>query len=152
MVNELDSTESFMDALATSAPEYMANLAEIGKQLGWPRAKHVVPSAKWVAEQIDEDRPYEYLYSASSRAIHFPPGESMRRAWVDGDGMVTTRWGIHQTYLSDFALYQLTKLFLKTVSVALPWIDKGPKSSDDSDFFEFDIEKLKTSAPFPPCR
>ena len=61
------------------------NIEQIATGLGWPnirsRGRGRPPTTKWIAEQTDSVSLYDFLYSATSRMLHFSPQEIFRRGW-----------------------------------------------------------------------
>jgi hypothetical protein len=54
------------------------------QKLGWTGSS---PSVRFMAEKTGEDKRYDYLYHATSRAVHFSVGELARRAWGNSGEM-----------------------------------------------------------------
>lgn len=92
------------------------------------------PSAAWIAQQSQHGTLYDYLHSATSRALHFSMGEILRNSWGDPSGSVTTRHAKFREYRTAFALDQLPRLFLQTwAAVAELGNATGVAVSDDSE-------------------
>lgn len=112
--------EGFVEA----AHRQLGSTKEVLKGL---RAKHgwqgLLPPASWIADQVDEKDLYEYLHSATSRAVHFSAGEVMRRGWGDPAGNVVTNKPEFRQHLADFALDQLWRLYLATIIAADPLLE-----------------------------
>ncbi|MGB3762515.1 MAG: DUF5677 domain-containing protein [Ornithinimicrobium sp.] len=104
--------QGFLNAAPAKKAELKAKLRELQKKHKW--AGGDAPSGAWVAEQADEEALYAYLFSATSRAIHFSAGEIMRRGWGLPGGICTTDKPEFRTHLAAFAMDQLVRLFLKT--------------------------------------
>lgn len=75
---------------------------------------------------------YEYLYSATSRAVHFSVGEVFRRSWGAPRGIVVTDKMEFRRHLGEFALDSLWRLLFKTVEAALPFLDDAGIVSSDA--------------------
>lgn len=109
-------------------------LRSLNQRLGWPSSP-AVATMQWIARQVGEEKLYVYLYSATSRAVHFSAGEVLRRSWGDPtnpDGYISVEDVDHRVYLSDFALYQLTRLFLSTWLSLERWHDKIMRLSEET--------------------
>ncbi|KSU73667.1 hypothetical protein AS032_20900 [Rhodococcus qingshengii] len=121
MMTQNGFPSGFSEFLTRVVPAQRKSLKAVGKSLGWPTTRSPVPSTQWISEQVGQRKLYDYLYAASSRAVHFSAGEGLRRAWGDPDGAISVEDVHHRLYLADFALWQLTKLFLQTISNTEPW-------------------------------
>jgi hypothetical protein len=100
-------------------------IREFNQQLGWP-SRRPVASMEWIAGQVGERDLYAYLYSATSRSVHFSAGEGLRRTWGDPtnpEGYVSIEDVDHRLYLSDFGFYQLIRLFISTWIATERWHD-----------------------------
>ncbi|MDP9443826.1 MAG: DUF5677 domain-containing protein [Actinomycetota bacterium] len=102
----------FLDEAPANRDKYKAKLKRLQKKYKW--AGGDVPSGAWVAEQAGESALYNYLFAATSRAIHFSAGEVMRRGWGMPGGICTTDKPEFRSHLAAFALDQLVRLFLQT--------------------------------------
>ena len=118
----------FVDMQVQALTEDETDLKSLGKELGW--GNRVFPSTRWLAEQIDEVAEYEYLHSATSRAVHFSVGEVMRRAWGTPGGEMTTDKPEFKEHLSEFALDQLWRLWFSTLGAVRHRLDGAGVSSD----------------------
>lgn len=115
-----------------------ARLRDLQKKHAWGGGD--VPSGAWIADQADERALYDYLFAASSRAIHFSAGEMLRRAWGTPGGILITDKPEFRGHLAEFALDQLVRLYFKTISVVMPLIERSGVTSEEG--LEFD-EHLK---------
>lgn len=113
----------FVDAADGLVQQAAMQLKDLKSKLGWDGGKG--PTVKWIASAVGELPLYEYLYAASSRAVHFSAGEALRRGWFDSAGRVSVKDVDHRVYLSDFALSELLRLFTKTLLVSDRWLDVG---------------------------
>ena len=119
---------AFLDSVASGLKEIDQNIVEVREELGWAGGK--APSAKWVAEQCGELELYEYLHSATSRALHFSMGEVMRNAWGKPGGILTTLKPEFRSYRAAFALSELPRLFMQTTAVTSRIFDGCGVTSD----------------------
>jgi hypothetical protein len=121
-------TVPFLDAQQAALAETKTELKEAGKELGW---NGQLPSAGWIAEQVGQSNLYEYLHSATSRAIHFSAGEILRRGWGMPGGIITTKKDEFRDHCTAFALYQLPVLFGLTLGETEPFLEDAGVSLDD---------------------
>lgn len=97
-----------------------AELARLGQTLGWPPDASPLPSLGWIASQANLDRLYSFLYSASSKGVHFSPYEVLRSGWSEDQGpdaAVTIMAEPYIQYRTDFTLHWLSLLLVDTVMV-----------------------------------
>ena len=96
-----------------------AIIKELAVELGWPGDKGRVPSVQWFARQAGAEDLYDFLYSATSRMLHFSASEISRRTWrEDGaPGVVRLDHPSYIEYRLDFALYWQVYLFGHTLAV-----------------------------------
>ncbi|MEV4214041.1 DUF5677 domain-containing protein [Micromonospora sp. NPDC049662] len=144
MLNKLGFPTSFLSTTQAGLDSARERLAALRQRLAWDGKSG--PTARWLAARVGEVRLYDYLYAASSRAVHFSAGEVFRRTWFDIDGTVSVEDADHRIYLSDFALYQLVDLAIRTFVVAADWLANS--SNDESGDQEFSEEILKPLEEF----
>lgn len=120
------------------------DVTALGERLGWPRTRSGFPSMKWIATQVGEDKFYAYLYAATSRGVHFSAGEVLRHAWGQPGKHVDVEDVDYQVFFSDYALYELTYLFLQTGLAAEPWHAQvlSGQSDDECRKYLLDFAKL----------
>lgn len=111
IMHELWFTEEHLRRAEISTADLKKQLKVLGKQYGWGG---LLPNGEWVAEQAGQRPLYDYLHSATSRAVHFSAGEILRRAWGHPDGQITTSQPAFRDHLTNFALHQLVLLFFQT--------------------------------------
>ncbi|WP_131831639.1 DUF5677 domain-containing protein, partial [Pseudofrankia asymbiotica] len=93
------------------------DLGELARELGWPKGNKVLPSTDWIAKEVDDYKTYRYLFSASSRAVHFSVGEIFRNSWFDDD--IPLHLGdIRRTHQYVFALDCLIRMIIETYETA----------------------------------
>ncbi|MFF0721864.1 DUF5677 domain-containing protein [Micromonospora sp. NPDC003816] len=114
VMQELWYPVTFLDAQEQQLTRANDELAKIREQFDW--SGRPLPRASWVAKQTGHKDLYDYLHAAASRALHFSMGEVMRNGWGEPDGKVVTLKPEFREYRTNFALYQLPSLFLKTAS------------------------------------
>jgi len=78
----------FLDEAPANRQKQKDKLKQLQKKHKWSGGD--VPSGAWIAERDGEKTLYDYLFSATSRAIHFSAGEIMRRGWGMPGGVLTT--------------------------------------------------------------
>ncbi|MBY8864049.1 hypothetical protein K7711_46835 [Nocardia sp. CA2R105] len=104
---------ALLDAAAEQEKELKGELKKRGKALGWGNS--AFPTSEWVAERTGRGPLFQYLHSATSRSLHFSMGEAMRNGWGEPGGILTTIKPEFRSNRSDFALYQLPRLFSDTL-------------------------------------
>ncbi|RZL71009.1 MAG: hypothetical protein EOP32_40680 [Rhodococcus sp. (in: high G+C Gram-positive bacteria)] len=122
--------KDFLDWAVAKSEETRAVLRVLKKQYGWTGG--LLPTGVWVADRAGQRELYDYLFAASSRALHFSVGEIMRRGWIEPTGMLITDKRAFREHLASFALDQLWRLYLDTWRVALPMLDRAGISSAGS--------------------
>jgi hypothetical protein len=123
-------SKKFLDDAERQLTESKAALKELRSELRWPGG--ALPSTQWIAEQVSELDMYEYLHSATSRAVHFSAGEVFRRGWGDPNGMIATDKAEFRTHLSEFALDRLWRLLFETVRHAMPLLEDSGLVSEQT--------------------
>jgi hypothetical protein len=97
-------------------------IKELARELGWPGDKGRIPSAEWFASQAGTKDLYDFLYSATSRMLHFSPSEISRRTWGEEGAPAVVKLD-HPDYVEyrlEFALYWQVDLFGQTLAVIKP--------------------------------
>ncbi|WP_327156665.1 DUF5677 domain-containing protein [Streptomyces tubercidicus] len=114
-------------------------ISDIGDRLGWPSATESngglvgLPSTHWIANKVSEGKLYDYLYSATSRHVHFSAGELIRRTEVQADEEIDYMGAGKRSQRSFFALYWGASLLIKTTSES---VEGGKESSEPPEGFE----------------
>jgi hypothetical protein len=129
----------FLTGVASGPKAVKRGLRDVAAELGWPTSKRIVPSTDWIADKTDAADLYAFLYSATSRMLHFSAAEIFRRGW--GDPLRSETVALHDTayttYRLDFALYWLIRLFNRTLSMLIETgtiqVDAIDYGGDDSD-------------------
>ncbi len=115
-----------------------AELQEFGRNLGWPKDDSdnciAPPPVAWIAQQCNMGKLYDFLYSATSRSVHFSAGEISRRGWayLDEEGEeheMDFLPGVYHRYRTDFSLYWCCTLLVETLVSAYPAL--APEEIDD---------------------
>lgn len=145
MTSALGFPPEFVQAIDRMVARSKKSLGVVGGRLDWPPNRRApVPSTRWIAESVNELALYDYLYAASSRAVHFSAGEAVRRAWGDPRGHVRTDVEHHREYLSDFALFQLVKLFFKTLVATKQWNRRLEDADAERESNETELSEIAT--------
>ncbi|MCX4976473.1 hypothetical protein [Streptomyces sp. NBC_00620] len=144
-IGDLDMTlhlwfpPGFVDAHAATLDDVKNELRQLRGRWGW---QGILPSAKWVAEQTSLLEEYEYLHSATSRALHFSAGEVLRRGWgVPGGALVTDKDEFRE-HLAEFAYDQLWRQHIGTIIGAADFLGDASISVPDDFFSEENRIKL----------
>jgi hypothetical protein len=97
-------------------------IKELARELDWPGDKGRIPSAEWFASQSGSKELYDFLYSATSRMLHFSPSEISRRTWGEegAPSVVKLDHPDYVEYRLDFALDWQIYLFARTLAVLKP--------------------------------
>lgn len=112
----------FVDALAARLPATKSDLHRIRAKWGW---SGTLPSSGWIADQVSLREEYDYLHSATSRAVHFSAGEVMRRGWGTPGGVLVTDKAEFRAHVAEFAYDQLWRQHLETLVVAADRLDEA---------------------------
>lgn len=98
-------------------------IAEVGRDLNWPEPadpKGVqIPSTHWIANAIGEGKLYDFLFSATSRAVHFSMHEAARKMWADDDGDMDLESSIHVRYRTHFGIHWTCELLVRTLLLTM---------------------------------
>jgi hypothetical protein len=112
--------KSFVNAQPAGRKQLEAELATVGRHLGWPEDTRGVPSVGWLASQTNQEKLYEFLYAATSKGVHFSPSEAARSGWSSDlapDSMVTLIAEPYRLYRTAFSLHWLCSLLIETAIV-----------------------------------
>lgn len=112
----------FVDAREAQLPAIKAELVDLRRQWGW---QGTLPSTQWVADKVSLRAEYDYLHSATSRAVHFSAGEVLRRGWGAPGGALLTNKPEFREHLAGFAYDQLWRLHLGTLEGAQQILQEG---------------------------
>jgi hypothetical protein len=99
-------------------------IRRIGEGLGWPTnveagGQSAVPTTHWVANQVGEGKLYDYLYSATSRHVHFSMGELLRRPETMDGGALDFTAERKRNFRSHFAIHWASTFLLRTAAECL---------------------------------
>ena len=92
-------------------------LGELGDRLGWPERTGVLPPMSWLANRVDRPRTYQYLYSATSKHLHFSVSDAEKQTYGH-DGVWHVRDEDSDAYRTAFALRHLVDLFPEVLVAA----------------------------------
>ena len=140
-MNQLWYSNAFLDAAEDAKERTRTQRKTPQQRYKW--AGGLLPSAEWVAERSGRRDLYDYLHAATSRALHFSAGETMRRGWGHPSGIITTAKPEFRTHLAAFALDQLWRLYTDTWGVAMPVFEKVGLSGDEGLSWD-DLSQLLT--------
>ncbi len=103
---------------------------------GWPLDHHLPPGAGWLASQVGLSDLHAFLYSASSKGVHFSMTEHMRSAYFDSAADAAVRFAAptYVAYRSAFVVYWLSNLLVKSaaaVAEILPEFQIHQEEEDD---------------------
>lgn len=132
-MKRLGFPKPFVNGQSRSRKSAEADLKRLGVSLGWPDDARPLPSVAWVAEQVNLEPLYAFLYSASSKGVHFSPYEVLRSGWstgTDPDAPVVIMAEPYMRYRAEFSLHWLSVLLIETM-IALT--GSGPLGQIDLD-------------------
>ena len=81
------------------------------------------PGTPFMARATKTEPLYNFLFSATSRSVHFSLSELLRRAWGAPGGEVSITSAHFTNYWSRFCLYWGSYLFIGTLAEAVPLIE-----------------------------
>jgi len=131
-------------------------LKALGAELGWPpdrqgRQRGRPPSSDWIAAQVGQERLYDYLYSASSRMLHFAVSEITRRGWGTAGDEQVLRFDDpgYVAYRTDFALSWQVYLLTQTAGI----LADGPiMNKSEGKAMASAVERFGALGPVPIIR
>ena len=133
---------SYTEGSVTASTTAKDSIEDIAQTLSWPSkrargGKGRTPNTKWIADQTDSARLYDFLYSATSRMLHFSPQEIFRRGWGDptvGNSSVELDSASYIEYRLDFGLYWLVYLLIHTFMILNSGADEGVSDEEGEEF------------------
>jgi hypothetical protein len=106
--------ENWKDALAAQAHQEQIELRQIIKAQGFTLgSKQTTPSFRQIAKRVGMEKEYDFLYHATSRAVHFSVPELLRRIW-GRPGSMKISSQTFERYWAAFSLYWGCWLFSMT--------------------------------------
>lgn len=150
--------EKFLAENETRGRTARVHLKALGAELGWPtdskgRQRGRLPSSDWVADRIGQKRLYDYLYSASSRMLHFSVSEITRRGWGSAGAEQVLRFDHpdYVAYRTDFALSW--QVYLLTQTAGILRIAAGPIMNEaEGKAMASAVERFGALGPVPIIR
>jgi hypothetical protein len=121
----------FVDAQVSELRVIKEELRELRNVWGW---QGTLPSTAWIADQVSLRDEYEYLHSATSRAVHFSAGEVLRRGWGTPGGTLVTAKSEFREHLAEFAYDQLWRQHLGTLVEAADHLHESAITTPDNFF------------------
>lgn len=121
LMGELGFPKAFVRSIARSRRQAEESLVTLGAELGWPPDGPVPPSVGWISSQAGLSRTYGFLYSASSKGVHFSPLEQFRSGWMDElnpDATVKLFATPYIEFRTRFVLRWLCSLLIETLNAA----------------------------------
>ena len=131
----------FVNAQAGALPDVKDELQRLRRVWGW---QGTLPSTSWVADQVGLRDEYEYLHSATSRAVHFSAGEVLRRGWGTPGGTLVTDKSEFREHLAEFAYDQLWRQHLGNLAAAAELLEEAAVVTPDNFFSEENRVELMT--------
>jgi hypothetical protein len=104
----------FLQRMVATKAHAEQEMKTLGKKLKWNLKRGVFPSVAAIARKVDEERIYNQIYSATSRAVHFNIAELYRRAWGNKEQLTISSANMNR-YWSHFCLYWGWGLFALSI-------------------------------------
>jgi hypothetical protein len=125
--------QSWLESTRKVHPEIMDRLRTLGCELQWPKprnSKHVLPSMRYIASQVDHLRLYDYLYFATSKTVHFNAHELTRRVWGKSPDY---NWNApyFRDFWSLFSLVWTARLLILCCIESKDLLDQAPDVTHD---------------------
>lgn len=144
--------KAFVRSMETARKVTEDLLVALGKTLAWPESGSVPPGAAWLASQVSLSKLHAFLYSATSKGVHFSVMECFRSGYNDGtpDGPITVGAPIYTAYRSAFTLMWQCELLIRTlaaVSSTMP--EFGGDDLDDGDGYIDAVERVAKYGKVP---
>lgn len=130
VVRKLGWSKREVGANRRAANTIKAELATVGKRLGWPGTR-IPPSFKWVSKQVGRANEYNFIYHATSSYVHFSPHELMRRVWGQ-HGTVSVSSSHFADYWAEFAAYWAIRTFVETLAALSDTLLADSREVDDA--------------------
>jgi hypothetical protein len=147
---------AFLTEIESWPTKAKSMIEELAEELDWPgnKGRGRVPSVQWLARKAGSEDLYDFLYSATSRMLHFSAIEISRRTWEDDNESSVVRLD-HPSYIEyrlDFALYWLVYLFTRTLAVTNAPSSFQLQESEEAEMMEIlkrwsDLGKLPLITP-----
>jgi hypothetical protein len=112
MMQEQGFTQKYLKRRSAISRLQLTRLKTLGKQLGWRNDEP--PGAAFVARAVGKEREYNFIYSATSRYVHFSTHELGRRVWGKS-GKVAVGSDPFSAYWKEFAVYWSLRIFIDTL-------------------------------------
>ena len=121
MMKRLGFSKQFVTGQTANRAEAEEKLAGLGERLGWKAEPGELPTTGWLASTTGLSQLYEFVYSATSKGVHFSPSEQFRSGWTGSDPADRVRFlaDSYTAYRADFGLYWLSVLFAETLATVL---------------------------------
>ena len=153
-MKRLGFPKQFVDAQAANRDEAKQNLARLGKSLGWQAEPGDLPSTGWLASKVGLSQLYDFVYSATSKGVHFSPSELFRSGWTASEPNTPVQFlaNAYTTYRAEFGLYWLGVLLLETLVDLIEHGPLGERLPDDPDVsakFGLLASAIRAGGPVP---
>src|ERR1700687_440593 len=116
VMNDLGFTQRFIKIQDAECKKREARIREIGRALGWPQDRSLLPPMGWLSMKVKRERQYNFLYHATSRFVHFSQQELLRRVWGK-QGKVDIGSTTFAAYWRNFGLYWSFYLYVHLIIV-----------------------------------
>lgn len=129
---------AFLSEIKSWPTKARTMIKELATELGWPGDTGRIPSAEWFARRAGSKNLYDFLYSATSRMLHFSPSEISRRTWGEEGAPAVVRLDDpdYVEYRLDFALYWQVYLFAQTLGVIRPPSGFALEKNEEAEMME----------------
>jgi hypothetical protein len=111
VMRDLGFTQRMVKASKAKDRNVQARIREVAREAGWDISRGLFPTMFFMAKKVDRLKEFQFLYSATSRFVHFSPQELMRRAW-GRPGALKLSSETFGGYWETFAIYWGFRIFL----------------------------------------
>lgn len=121
-MKELGFSSHFVNQTGRQLAETRRALSKLGSRLGFPvgdQGRWFGPSMGDLAAITGQEALYSFLYSGTSRTVHFSPAELMRRSWFGEDRTTHISSDLFESYWADFGLAWGTEILMHTAVATL---------------------------------
>ena len=137
-MKQLGFPRSFVNDAQKRRAAAEAVMLQLARVQGWEvrdvrgRERSDGPSMAMMAQAGGLERLYDFLYSATSRSVHFSLSELLRCVWGSPTGQMTIASTNFHTYWTVFALYWGAHIFIHLLPNAIDLINISDGDIEDS--------------------
>jgi hypothetical protein len=115
----------YFTAYNSNSADVADRLKRLAVKLNWgskQRREGIAPSMFFIASAVGKADLYPFLYSATSRFVHFSPSELLRRAWYDEAETVNVSSESFGKFWSAFAIVYATRSYVEVLITSLNFV------------------------------